>query len=161
MRNGTVDTLAVGSRLFIALDGSGVVVRDGGANVARVTHADVLVTNGVCHVVDAVLVSESVVDRSRWWTVSPSTVDVPFLVHVALLVRSVPKLSTLASLLDLAGLVDALSGSSLTMFAPTNDAFAKLPEGLVGFLTRPENKQMLVRCRSVDVHKAMLLYMDG
>ena len=43
-----------------------------------------------------------------------------------------------------AGLVDALSGPGpITVFAPTDDAFAKLPAGTVESLLKPENKQKL------------------
>lgn len=43
--------------------------------------------------------------------------------------------STLVSLVQAAGLVDALAGEGpLTVFAPTNDAFAKLPQAVVDFL---------------------------
>ena len=44
-----------------------------------------------------------------------------------------------------AGLVDTLSGKGpFTVFAPTNDAFAKLPAGTVDTLLKPENKDALV-----------------
>ena len=43
-----------------------------------------------------------------------------------------------------ADLVGALSGEGpFTVFAPTNDGFAKLPEGTVGNLLKPENKEAL------------------
>lgn len=46
-----------------------------------------------------------------------------------------PELSTLASLVGTAGLVDTLNGSTVyTVFAPTNDAFAALPTCLVSYL---------------------------
>ena len=65
-------------------------------------------------------------------------------VDIASLLTSLPQFSTLASLLHAADLVDALSKGSLTMFAPTNDAFAKLPDAFMEFLNRLENKQTLV-----------------
>jgi len=44
-----------------------------------------------------------------------------------------------------AGLVDTLQGPGpFTVFAPTNDAFAKLPAGTVDTLLKPENKDALV-----------------
>ena len=55
-----------------------------------------------------------------------------------------PELSTLLQLLQMAGLVDAirnLRGS--TIFAPTNEAFAKLPTAQVQLLTRPDNREVL------------------
>lgn len=52
--------------------------------------------------------------------------------------------STLVAAVQAADLVDALSGEGpLTVFAPTNDAFAKLPEGTVEDLLKPENKDKL------------------
>ncbi|RAJ13490.1 fasciclin domain-containing protein [Olleya aquimaris] len=52
--------------------------------------------------------------------------------------------STLVAAVKAAGLVDTLSGDGpFTVFAPTNDAFAKLPEGTVATLLKPENKATL------------------
>ncbi|TXD47291.1 fasciclin domain-containing protein [Polaribacter sp. IC073] len=52
--------------------------------------------------------------------------------------------STLVAAVKAAGLVETLSGDGpFTVFAPTNDAFAKLPEGTVATLLMPENKATL------------------
>jgi uncharacterized surface protein with fasciclin (FAS1) repeats len=52
---------------------------------------------------------------------------------------------TLASALQAAGLVDTLKGDGpFTVFAPTDEAFAKLPAGTVENLLKPENKDQLV-----------------
>ena len=52
---------------------------------------------------------------------------------------------TLAAALQAAGLVDTLKGKGpFTVFAPTDEAFAKLPAGTVEDLLKPENKQKLV-----------------
>jgi uncharacterized surface protein with fasciclin (FAS1) repeats len=52
---------------------------------------------------------------------------------------------TLAAALQAAGLVDTLkSKGPFTVFAPTDDAFAKLPPGTVEDLLKPENKEKLV-----------------
>ncbi|MDA7922767.1 fasciclin domain-containing protein, partial [Verrucomicrobiales bacterium] len=49
--------------------------------------------------------------------------------------------STLVAAVTAAGLVEALSGDGpFTVFASTNEAFAKLPEGTVETLLKPENK---------------------
>ena len=51
---------------------------------------------------------------------------------------------TLLTAAEAAGLVDALRGEGpLTVFAPTDDAFAALPEGTVENLLKPENKDQL------------------
>ncbi len=52
---------------------------------------------------------------------------------------------TLATALGAAGLVDTLKGPGpFTVFAPTDEAFAKLPAGTVEMLLKPENKTKLV-----------------
>ena len=60
------------------------------------------------------------------------------------------QVTTVVSAIKAAGLVDALEGAGpFTVFAPTNDAFDKLPKGTVDDLMKPENKDKL---------KAILLY---
>ena len=52
--------------------------------------------------------------------------------------------TTLVAAVKAGGLVDTLSGKGpFTVFAPTNEAFAKLPAGTVATLVKPENKAML------------------
>ncbi|SNS90438.1 Uncaracterized surface protein containing fasciclin (FAS1) repeats [Granulicella rosea] len=52
--------------------------------------------------------------------------------------------TTLVAAVKAAGLVDTLnSAGPFTVFAPTNDAFAKLPAGTVDTLVKPENKATL------------------
>ncbi|GMV17249.1 MAG: osteoblast specific factor 2-related protein [Polyangiaceae bacterium] len=52
--------------------------------------------------------------------------------------------TTLVTAVEAAGLVETLSGPGpFTVFAPTDDAFAKLPAGTVDTLLKPENKQAL------------------
>ena len=53
--------------------------------------------------------------------------------------------STLVAAVKAAGLVDVLSSKGpFPVFAPTNEAFAKLPEGTVESLLKPENKEKLI-----------------
>ena len=53
--------------------------------------------------------------------------------------------STLVAAVQAAGLVETLKGDGpFTVFAPTDEAFAKLPEGTVEMLLQPENKDKLV-----------------
>ena len=61
-----------------------------------------------------------------------------------------PDFSTLVAAVEAAGLVETLSGEGpFTVFAPTNEAFDALPEGLVEALLLPEN---------VDALTAVLTY---
>jgi len=114
-----------GQRVDIVSNGSGVRV-DG----ARVVATDILASNGVIHVIDSVI--------------TPETRDI---VDVAV---SAGSFETLAAALEAAGLVEALRGDGpFTVFAPTDEAFAKLPAGTVENLLKPEN---------IDQLKAILTY---
>ncbi len=60
--------------------------------------------------------------------------------------------TTLVAAVTAAGLVDTLAGAGpFTVFAPTNDAFAKLPAGTVETLLKPENKEMLTKILTCHV----------
>lgn len=60
--------------------------------------------------------------------------------------------NTLLAAAKAAGLADALaSGENLTVFAPTDEAFSKLPAGTVETLLKPENKDQLVAILSYHV----------
>jgi len=60
--------------------------------------------------------------------------------------------TTLVAAVKAGGLVDTLSGKGpFTVFAPTNEAFAKLPDGTVAKLVKPENKATLDRILTYHV----------
>jgi uncharacterized surface protein with fasciclin (FAS1) repeats len=60
--------------------------------------------------------------------------------------------TTLVAAVKAAGLVDTLEGPGpFTVFAPTNEAFAKLPAGTVDTLLKPENKEMLTKVLTYHV----------
>ena len=60
--------------------------------------------------------------------------------------------TTLVAAVKAAGLVETLSGPGpFTVFAPTNDAFAKLPAGTVDTLVKPENKETLTKILTYHV----------
>ena len=114
-----------GQRIDVKVDGGKVSVD--GANVVA---TDIACTNGVIHVIDSVIL--------------PASDNIPAVATKA------GKFSTLLAAAKAAGLVDALSGEkALTVFAPTDEAFGKLPKGTVESLLKPENKEKL---------KAILLY---
>lgn len=69
--------------------------------------------------------------------------------------------STLVAALKAAGLVETLSGDGpFTVFAPNNAAFAKLPEGTVGSLLKPENKEKLVAILTYHVVSGKVMAAD-
>lgn len=60
--------------------------------------------------------------------------------------------TTLVAAVKAAGLVETLKGAGpFTIFAPTNAAFDKLPDGTVNTLLRPENKDQLVKILTYHV----------
>ncbi len=60
--------------------------------------------------------------------------------------------TTLVAAVKAAGLVDTLKGPGpFTVFAPTNEAFAKLPAGTVDTLLKSENKEMLTKILTYHV----------
>jgi transforming growth factor-beta-induced protein len=97
-----------------------------GVNIdsAKVVKADVIASNGVIHVIDSVLL--------------PETKNV---VEVA---QGAGTFNTLIAAATAAGLAETLSTTpNITVFAPTDEAFAKLPAGTVENLLKPENKEKL------------------
>ncbi len=93
---------------------------------ANIITTDVLTTNGVIHEIDSVIFPaerNDIVDTA----VGAGTFN------------------TLVAAVEAAGLVDTLKGEDLlTVFAPTDEAFAKLPDGTVESLLLPENIDQLV-----------------
>ena len=60
--------------------------------------------------------------------------------------------STLVAAVKAGGLVETLKGDGpFTVFAPTDDAFAALPDGTLEMLLKPENKEVLVSILSYHV----------
>ncbi|OEU08038.1 beta-Ig-H3/fasciclin, partial [Fragilariopsis cylindrus CCMP1102] len=69
---------------------------------------------------------------------------------------------TLVAALSAADLVDVLSGDEgpFTVFAPTDDAFAALPDGLVTCLLEPDNKDALTSILTYHVVSGEILSKD-
>jgi uncharacterized surface protein with fasciclin (FAS1) repeats len=68
---------------------------------------------------------------------------------------------TLAAALQAAGLVQTLKGAGpFTVFAPTDDAFAKLPKGTVEDLLKPDNKDKLVKILTYHVVAGKVMAAD-
>lgn len=69
--------------------------------------------------------------------------------------------STLVAAVKAVGLVDTLKGEGpFTVFAPTNEAFAKLPAGTVEDLLKPENKEKLVAILTYHVVPGKVMAAD-
>lgn len=103
-----------------------IVVKDGKVMLdkATVIKADIACSNGVIHVID--------------------TVIMPASMNVVELAEGAGTFKTLLAAAKAAGLVDALTAKGpITVFAPTDEAFARLPAGTVEGLLKPENKDKL------------------
>ena len=88
-------------------------------NKSHVTTADVAASNGVIHIIDAVLMPKE---------------KMKDIVETAI---AAGKFKTLAKALTEAGLIETLKGKGpFTVFAPTDDAFAKLPKGTLDNLLK-------------------------
>jgi uncharacterized surface protein with fasciclin (FAS1) repeats len=69
--------------------------------------------------------------------------------------------STLVTAVQAAGLVDTLKGPGpFTVFAPTDEAFAKLPDGTVEMLLEPENRDKLVALLTYHVVPGRIMSSD-
>lgn len=109
-----------GQRIAVKVDGGKVAVD--GANVVK---TDIKCSNGVIHVIDSVIL--------------PSTDLIPAVADKA------GSFKTLLAAVKAAGLAETLSGEGpFTVFAPTDAAFAKIPEATLKDLLKPENKDKLV-----------------
>ncbi len=133
---------------------------------ANVTATDVTATNGVIHVIDAVLVPKGV-DVAALLAPAPAPTDAPKTTDVAATADIVDtavaagSFKTLAAALGAAGLVETLKGDGpFTVFAPTDDAFAALPAGLVEKLLLPANKDVLVKILTYHVVSGKVLAAD-
>jgi uncharacterized surface protein with fasciclin (FAS1) repeats len=69
--------------------------------------------------------------------------------------------NTLVTAIKAAGLVETLKGKGpFTVFAPTDDAFAKLPEGTVEDLLKPQNKEKLASILTYHVVAGKVMAAD-
>jgi transforming growth factor-beta-induced protein len=118
-----------GEEITIKVDGNTVMVND-----AKVTQTDIAARNGVIHVIDTVILPPTVTEK-----LAAPAQDI---VEVAV---AAGNFKTLAAALEAAGLVETLKGEGpFTVFAPTDEAFAKLDKALLDDLLKPENKDTLV-----------------
>jgi transforming growth factor-beta-induced protein len=118
----TSATTVLGKDVTVKVDMGNVYI-----NESKVVITDIETSNGVIHVIDSVLL--------------PPAEKANTIVDVAV---ADGRFKTLAAALGAAGLVETLQGAGpFTVFAPTDEAFAKLPAGTIDTLLKPENKQKL------------------
>ena len=122
--------LEVGAATTLQGGNLSIGFRDGRVRVgeAAVLDADVTASNGVIHVIDSVLLP-------------PATESTNDIIGVA---KKAGNFNTLLAAAEAAGLIETLKGEGpLTILAPTDDAFAKLPKGTVESLLKEENLDQL------------------
>ena len=140
----TADTVA-GSAVNISVKDGNVFLNE---NV-QVIITDIVTSNGVIHVIDTVLLPPAKLAD----IVDTAVADGRF--------------TTLVAAVQAAGLVDTLKGAGpFTVFAPTDEAFAKLPAGTVETLLKPENLEtlkntLLYHVVSGNVMAADVVTLDG
>ena len=121
-----------------------IKLADGNVTVdnANVVKTDVVCSNGVIHVIDRVIL--------------PASENIPSTAVKA------GQFGTLVAAVKAAGLAEALSGKGpFTVFAPTDEAFAKLPAGTVSTLLKPENKAKLAAILKYHVVKGRVYSSDA
>jgi len=116
-----------GSKVKIGFSDGKVRVND-----AAILNADIQCSNGIIHVIDSVILP-------------PTPAN-----DIASVAKRAGSFKTLLAAAEAAGLGDALSGDQpLTVFAPTDEAFAALPKGTVESLLQPENREKLITILSL------------
>lgn len=109
---------------------------------AQIVRTDINCRNGVIHVIDAVIL--------------PSSDD------IVATAQSAGQFNTLIAAAKAAGLVEALQGDGpLTVFAPTDEAFARLPEGTVESLLEPANRDTLAAILKYHVVSGRIFATDA
>lgn len=92
---------------------------------------------------------------------APMTSEAAAAGDIVAVASSDPQFSTLVAAVQAAGLVETLQGAGpFTVFAPTNDAFAALPAGLVDKLLLPENKDVLAQILTYHVVGSQVMAAD-
>ena len=123
----TSATTVLGKDVTVKVDMGNVYIND-----AQVVITDIATSNGVIHVINAVLLPPA--DEA-------SMEEKNTIVDIAV---ADGRFTTLVAALTAADLVETLSGEGpFTVFAPTDDAFAALPAGTLDTLLLPESKQAL------------------
>ena len=119
---------AMGSKIKITVEGENVKFND-----SKLLKADIACSNGVIHVIDTVLIP-----GQNEGTKTSQKKDI---VDTAIGAGS---FKTLVAAVKAAGMVEVLKGEGpFTVFAPTDEAFKKIPEETLKMLLQPENKEKL------------------
>ena len=123
-----------GENISIAVVDGEVVLNES----AKVIIPDIAASNGIIHVIDAVILPPSMTEATDEADMTEE--DIMDAKSIAEIATEDGRFTTLVAAVEAAGLAETLSGEGeFTVFAPTDDAFAALPEGTVeSLLEDPE-----------------------
>jgi len=146
-----------GEMIPFEVEGDQVTV--GGAKVLK---TDIQCSNGIVHVIDSVILPPSSQKEANAAAAETSPVAAEAkkkdIVDTAAGAKS---FQTLVAAVKAGGLVETLKGKGpFTVFAPTDEAFAKLPDGTLESLLKPENKEKLVAILTYHVVPGKVLAED-
>ena len=111
----------------------------------------------------AVDTTVAVVEESVAPATEPAATEAPAAptTNILATAKAAGTFTTLSAAVDAAGLTDTLNGKGpFTVFAPTDDAFAALPAGVVDALLKPENKATLAKILTYHVVAGKVLAAD-
>ncbi len=140
-------TMLNGDDLDFDVVGGELILNLGGVRQATVILTDVLTSNGVIHVIDTVLDPEDDDgdDGSGGDPNDDPNDDPQPAMNIVETAVADGRFTTLVAALQAAGLDDDLAGNGpFTVFAPTDDAFGRLPAGTVETLLEPANQNLLI-----------------
>merc|ERR1711953_1509888 len=133
---GPVETIGGESIDLVKTDEGGVQVNFNGGT-SNVVTADVMASNGVIHVIDNVILPKEVDVRAEEPVALGDVVDVAV---------GAGSFKTLVSIVSDLGLVETLKGAeALTVFAPSDEAFAKIDPEVLNSLTAEQKKTIVLR----------------
>jgi transforming growth factor-beta-induced protein len=161
----TSATTVQGEDVTIKVEGDKVMIND-----ATVVTPDVMATNGVVHVIDTVIMPPSLTSGAAMTPTesmtgttemtgtmtmtdtSAMTGTMTSEIDIVDMAQNAGTFTTLVAALTAADLVETLRGEGpFTVFAPSDEAFAKLPKATLDDLLKPENKANLVKVLTYHV----------
>ncbi|MBX2998916.1 MAG: fasciclin domain-containing protein [Caldilineaceae bacterium] len=123
--DGLVAETLQGSTVNFTVTADGVTI-----NGANIIATDIEASNGVIHVIDAVILPPTEEEAAAEAT--PEAMEESAELNIVETAIAAGSFTTLVAAVEAAGLVDALSGEGpFTVFAPTDEAFAALPAGTI------------------------------
>ena len=147
----------LGGEVIKLINRKGQILIEYEGNVITVDKADVMARNGVIHIINTVIIPEAEEDLSKelkdskeqrlGTTLQPKCIGPKCLgADVVEVAKGAGIFTTLLKIVTDVGLVDALKeAEAVTVFAPPDEAFAKLPAGIIESLTPEQAWEIVLR----------------